>query len=242
LESRLKQSSSLRSGSSSVSTSSGVGGSSPPSSISGSSTVSNHSTVTLGPTATPGPPASVASSTGSGDTDVIMMRPKSNLSASSNLSRPPLLPIPSPIPEEDESYRSRQSTPTPASPAPVISSPIPYHPPSRPVPTVLQTGPTSPNHSRGPSKSSLSRPVTSPSEAHARPTPPPITLKGSLRGSIDGLPSPEPLLISSPPPRSPHSPHSPHSPSSPTHPGTLAGRAAEIVSSARGFLGAIWNA
>ncbi|KAH8103954.1 hypothetical protein BXZ70DRAFT_674671 [Cristinia sonorae] len=169
------------------------GTTSPPSSISGSSTASS---ATIGP---------------------------SEASETRTIRRPivPSLPIPSPIPEEDETARSKQPTPA-NSPIATLSlqpSVLPI-----PVPPVLQASPptTPPTHqfARAP-KTPPVLPVTSPSAATATGTtsPPlsPTNLQRSSERVIKGI-------------------------AEEGQPGgTLVGRAAEIVSSARGFLGSIWS-
>lgn len=84
--------------------------------------------------------------------------------------------------------------------------------------TPPHVAPGSPLHVTPPPKSRPSEPVTSPSEAQALPTSP------SVFNSFRGSRSPERIGQEQ------------------NQPGTLVSRAAEIVSSARGFLGAIWNA
>ncbi|KAI0788903.1 hypothetical protein C8Q75DRAFT_195557 [Abortiporus biennis] len=196
---------SLEKHASSVSSSGSTSHPSPPSSVAGSTTTtaSDSSSTASSSTVVPGKTAPQPND----DSDVIVMRSRSHNPPKTSIF------VPSPIPEEEE-LRSKQSTPTPASP--------PSHS-FRLVPNVLQSGVTSPNHSITPPKARISQPVTSPSEATA--ISPPTSPTGfhadrSLRGSIDGLP--------------------PHSPTQ-QQAGTLAGRAADLVSSARGFLGSIWN-
>ncbi|THH17439.1 hypothetical protein EUX98_g9135 [Antrodiella citrinella] len=164
------------------------GTTSPPSSISGSSTASS---TTIGP-------HDVA--------ERVTRRP----SVSS-------IPIPEPIPEEEELTRSRQSTPanSPTTALALHPSVLPI-----PVPPILQTQSSlSPQFARAP-KSPPVLPVTSPSEATATATtcPPlsPTNLQRSSERVVKGLPEEAQQT------------------------GTLVGRAAEIVSSARGFLGSIW--
>ncbi|KAF7798740.1 hypothetical protein EIP86_009965 [Pleurotus ostreatoroseus] len=139
---------------------------------------------------------------------------------SSVSSRPLHIPIPSPIPEEEET-RSRQPTPA-NSPVRALSSQQPPTSPTTATPTSPQHhhshSPSSPLHVSPPAKSRLSEPVTSPSEAQATPGSPLHRTERHARSASEG--------------QEHH--HQQH--------GTLVGRAAEIVHSARGFLGAIWNA
>ncbi|OCH84624.1 hypothetical protein OBBRIDRAFT_798913 [Obba rivulosa] len=160
---------------------------SPPSSISGSSTAS-VSTI-------------VPSRQSVGETDASMGRPR--LTLGSPHAKIVAVPIPSPIPEEDE-QRSRHPTPA--------NSPV----------TVLHPM----GHARQESVSKEKSPITTP--PHSAPwqvTPP----------AID---SPAPALESPAADRSRKVADARAEQQS----GTLVGRAVEIVTSARGFLGSIWNA
>lgn len=93
--------------------------------------------------------------------------------------------------------------------------PTPANSPVRALSSPIHTPPIA--HTPSP-KSRPSAPVTSPSEAQATPSSP----------TTSGMPKAQKL-------------RSDGGPEQPQH-GTLVGRAAEIVSSARGLLGAIWNA
>lgn len=142
-------------------------------------------------------------------------------SASSMSQKAPLFVIPAPIPEEEET-RSRQPTPanSPVRAFSVSTAPAPASPSASSHPAA-----TSPLHVSPTPKSRPSEPVTSPSEAQATPASP-------TSGSSRTVRSPE---------RSGKAAVDNHE--HPSQPQTgLVGRAAEIVSQARGFLGAIWNA
>lgn len=176
--------------------------------------------------------------------------------------RPRLAAVPSPIPEEEEG-KSRMSTPVPSVAVSTSAPPRPQTPPPpkvvnssstaaqsqiKPVtpPSKITTSPSSfnspspnhhahhahhhthssspssssapsfhsPNHSVRLSKATVVQPVTSPSEATATTSPPlsPASIRSVERSRV----------------------------ASPEREGLL-GRAADLASSARGFLGSIWN-
>lgn len=208
--------------------------------VSGDSGTTSSSTV--GPKTAHAPKSESGSSTASeGDT------------SARNSVRPRLATVPSPIPEEEES-KSRMSTPphTVVTPTAIPTPPRPHTPPPRKVvspstaaqspmkpvtpPSKITTPPSnspspshnphhvhhhahastfhSPNHSVRLSKATVVQPVTSPSEATATTSPPlsPASIRSVERSRV----------------------------ASPEREG-LVGRAADLVSSARGFLGSIWN-
>ena len=155
------------------------------------------------------------------------------------------IPIPSPIPEEDE-MRSHQPTP--------VNSPTHgFHP----MPCVLQTGVgIGSNHLHHHSmmkvpKSPVLQPVTSPSEATGLAALPvsggsPVSLSGGGSGGSSGGGGGgfrgmdrvgHPLSY----PQQQQQQQAQQQQQVQQVNGTLVGRAAEIVSSARGFLGAIWS-
>ena len=130
--------------------------------------------------------------------------------------------IPPPIPEEEETTRSRQPTPA-NSPVRALS----HHPISPSISSHHTPG--SPLHVTPP-KSRPSAPETSQSEAQATPSSP-TTIRPPT--STKSMRSPERSI--SPPQHQPFVLEEQH------HQQGLVGRAAEIVSQARGFLGSIWS-
>ncbi|KAI0091525.1 hypothetical protein BDY19DRAFT_991222 [Irpex rosettiformis] len=191
----------------------------------------------------PSPSSSVCGSSVSGSSTAssATAKPGEGVDEESSVrGRPPLLVtqrsgMPSPIPEEEET-RSRQ--PTPAN-SPVrafshhghtgsassVTSPSSHHAPSLPLHVT-------------PPKSRPSAPETSQSEAQATPNSPTTSTRSptSVSSSTKGVRSPERSSFSES-----HSHSHSHFDDHQHHQQGLVGRAAEIVSQARGFLGSIWS-
>ncbi|RPD59565.1 hypothetical protein L227DRAFT_611800 [Lentinus tigrinus ALCF2SS1-6] len=128
-------------------------------------------------------------------------------------ARPPIPPIPSPIPEVEEEEQRRSRHPTPAnSPVAAFRMPVPPAQKAEPV-----SSPISASHEpSGTSRSPTGAAEASNSAPPESPTKSPTSKHPSRaqRVSFDGMQE---------------------------QAGTLVNRAAEIVQSARGFLGSIWN-